>query len=116
LLHIGKVAPVHSAKSYSERRYSANHSYPLPALNGGEWSVHGPTSLPKRKELPLPITGDWLGPRACLDVLEMREVLPLPVIEQGLFGRPACRLTASDLSGRPSLDGRFTLKWVFKST
>jgi len=42
------------------------------AMDAGEWKYHAPTVSPPGKEPRAHYIGSWMGPRACLDVLEKR--------------------------------------------
>jgi hypothetical protein len=47
--------------------------------------LHTPAALPLGKQpLNTHWTGDWVGPRANLDILEKRKIFPLPGIEHRL--------------------------------
>jgi hypothetical protein len=48
------------------------------ALDGGEWSASGPYFFTPRVRAPdYNWIGGWVGPRAGLDVVEKRKILPL---------------------------------------
>jgi hypothetical protein len=53
-------------------------------LDGGEWSASHPGRFTPRKRAPgTHWIGGWVGPRAGLDDVEKRKVLPLLGIEPG---------------------------------
>jgi hypothetical protein len=70
-------------KKYWEWRYtSLTHVFLTSALNEGEWSVSLLGSFIPRENIPGTYwIGDWVGPRAGLDAVEKRKILPLPGIE-----------------------------------
>jgi hypothetical protein len=51
--------------------------------------IHGPATLPPRKDPGTHWIGGWLGPRAGLDGVENRKFLTLPGPEIRPLGRPA---------------------------
>jgi hypothetical protein len=52
------------------------------ALDGGEWSTSGPGRFTPGERSPgTNWIGGWMGPRAGLDVVQERKILPLPEFE-----------------------------------
>jgi hypothetical protein len=70
------------------------------ALDGGEWSASRPSRFPPGEGAHgTHWIGGWMGPRACLDVMEKRKILPA---RESIPGRPACGPSLYRLSYRAS--------------
>jgi hypothetical protein len=60
------------------------------ALNGGKWSASRPGRFTSGEIIPGTLwIGGWVGPRAGLDDVEKRKILPLPGLELTPLCRPA---------------------------
>jgi hypothetical protein len=67
------------------------HVFLTSALVGGEWSASRPGRFtPRVTAHGTHWIGGWMGPRAGLDDVEKRIILPLPGLELRSLGRPAC--------------------------
>jgi hypothetical protein len=67
-------------KAYGGGRY--NSAILDPIIDGGEWSASCPDQFTPRKIVPgIHWIGGWVSPRAGLDVVEKRTILPLPGFE-----------------------------------
>jgi hypothetical protein len=86
------------------------HVFFTSALVGGEWSASLPGRFAPRERAPGAhwIVG-WAGPRAALDDLETRKILPLPGLELQPFGRPA-----RSQSYRLRHPGPYIMPWIKK--
>jgi hypothetical protein len=62
------------------------------ALDEGEWSSRSDRFIPPGKEPSTHWIVGWVGPRAGLDIVEQRNIFPLPRMKPGLADRPARRL------------------------
>jgi hypothetical protein len=76
------------------------------ALVGGEWSVSRRGLFTRKGRAPCTHwIGGWVGSRAGLDDIEMREILLLTGLELLPLGRPACNESLSYRCSRTIFGG-----------
>ena len=100
-----KHAKLSLCVKHAARHGSADIAPRIPdfATREGEWSALRPSSYTHRETAPgTHWTVSWVGPRAGLDAMDRRYVLPLPGIEPLIFGRPVRRPSVYLLSYCPS--------------
>jgi len=78
--HENKLSPCTSSRYMVEWRYSSNYCQ-LGHRREVSDQLHSPTALLPEKVIVTRWIGDWVGPRASLDVWKRDNVLPLPGIK-----------------------------------
>jgi hypothetical protein len=74
------------------------YSFLSSALVGGEWSASCPSHFAPREGAPSTHwIGSWVSPRAGLDDMKRRKILPLPGLKLQPLGHPAFSQLLSQL-------------------